>query len=77
MVKKPEIGSEKLRFNLYNLARTAKVFAWSLGSVLALEAVSIIGQFEIPVEYTLLVPVANSVLYALNDFFTRQVKSLK
>lgn len=72
-----EIVSKKLQFNKANLKRTAKVLAWSIASVAVLQLIDLVGQFDIPVQYTLLVPVVNSALYALKDFFSEQAEESK
>jgi len=68
------MNSNKYRFNLLNIKRAGKVLAWSLLAVLAVEVVNLIGQFDMPLEYALFVPVANSILYAIKDFAQEQAE---
>ena len=49
-----------------------KVLLWSLGSALVVALIGVIQTADVPQEWLFLVPVANTVLYALREWFQGQ-----
>ena len=45
-----------------------KVFAWTVGSALVAMLISLMGVVEIPAQYAFIVPVVNTLLYALKEW---------
>ena len=65
---------ERKRFRL-NREETQSIFQvllWSLGSALVVALIGIVQALDVPQEWLFLVPVANTVLYALREWFQGQ-----
>lgn len=48
------------------------MLAWGMATVLVAEVINIVGQFDLPVEYALFLPVINAILFSLLDFVREQ-----
>jgi len=65
---------ERKRFRL-NREETQSIFQvllWSLGSALVVALIGIVQALDVPQEWLFLVPVANTALYALREWFQGQ-----
>lgn len=49
-----------------------KVLLWSLGSALVVALIGIVQALEVPQEWLFLVPIVNTALYALKEWFQGQ-----
>ena len=64
--------SERFNLDQDNLRRILKVFAWSTGSALVAMVIAIVAIVEVPVEYAVLIPLVNTMLYALMEWIEDQ-----
>jgi len=62
--------SPKYQINEVNLMPILKVLVYSGLSAVVVAAIAILESAEIAPQYVLLVPIVNSVLYTLKEFFT-------
>lgn len=58
------------RFQLDSVAvkKILKVFGWTMASAIVALLISLMGVIELPGEYALVVPIVNTILYALAEF---------
>lgn len=54
--------------NTYEWNKSLKVFGWSLGSALVALALAFLANVEVKSEYAALVPVVNTILYAVAQY---------
>jgi hypothetical protein len=64
--------SPKFSFNKENAIHTAKVFGWSFGSSLIALAIALLADVKVPEQYVLFVPIVNTLLVSLDQFFREQ-----
>jgi len=60
--------SGRFQFNEYEAKKALKVLGWSVGSAFVALLLTLVGVMEFPAEYAFIVPVINTVLYALQEF---------
>lgn len=60
--------SGPFRFGEEEARKSLKVFGWSMGAAFVALAISLTGALELPGEYAFVVPIINTVLYALNEW---------
>lgn len=60
--------SGPFKFGEEEVRKSLKVFGWSMGAALVALAISLTGALELPGEYAFIVPIVNTVLYALNEW---------
>lgn len=68
------MGKKSLKFGKSEFQKSLKVFGWTVGSavvVLLLDAVSLL---EVPAQYAFIVPVINTVLYSVKEWFSDNSK---
>jgi hypothetical protein len=64
--------SERFSIDKENAKNIGKVFAWSAGSALVAMLIALVGIVEVPVEYAVLIPLVNTMLYALKEWIEDQ-----
>jgi len=64
--------SKRFRLNREETQSIFQVLLWSLGSALVVALIGIVQALDVPQEWLFLVPVANTVLYALREWFQGQ-----
>ena len=64
--------SKKFTLNQEEVREVFQVLLWSLGSALVVALIGVIQAADVPQEWLFLGPVANTVLYALNEWFQGQ-----
>jgi hypothetical protein len=64
--------SERFSIDKENAKNIGKVFAWSAGSAFVAMLIALVGIVEVPVEYAVLIPLVNTVLYALKEWIEDQ-----
>jgi len=64
--------SPKFSFNKVNATKTLKAFGWSFGSAITTLAISLLVDVNVPKEFILFVPIVNTLLFALDQFFREQ-----
>ena len=64
--------SRKFRFNKEEWLRVVRVFGWTVASAAVALLIGFVGLWEVPMEYAFIVPVVNTVLYALAEFIKGQ-----
>jgi len=64
--------SKRFRLNREETQSIFQVLLWSLGSALVVALIGIVQALDVPQEWLFLVPVANTVLYALREWFQEQ-----
>ena len=62
--------SPQFKLTGVNLLPIAKVLVYSGLSAVAVAAIAMLESAEIAPQYVLLVPIVNSILYTLKEFFT-------
>jgi len=62
--------SPQFTLTAINVWPIVKVFLYSAASAVITTAIVMLESAEVPAQFLLLVPVANTVLYALKEFFT-------
>ena len=64
------MGNRSFVFGGEELGKTVKVFLWTVASALVVLLTDAVGMIELPPEsgYAFLIPIANTVLYALKEF---------
>ncbi len=60
--------SGPFRFGEVEARKAFKVFGWSMLSAFVALLLSLVGALELPADYAFVVPIINTVLYALNEF---------
>ena len=63
-------GAPAFRFSEAEGRKAMKVFGWSMASAFVALALSLTGALEFPGEYAFVVPIINTVLYALKEFIS-------
>lgn len=66
------MNSKPFEFDRENGKRVLKVFAWTIASALVALAIDFMGIVNVPAEYAFVIPVINTVLYALKEYVTGQ-----
>ena len=61
---------KKYTFTEENFVAVLKVVAWSLSATLITTLIMVWQQTEVPPEYTFLVPIINTILYAAKEFIS-------
>jgi hypothetical protein len=61
--------TKRFSLNPEELRSIFKVLLWSLGSALVVALIGIVQALEVPQEWLFLVPIVNTVLYSLKEFF--------
>jgi hypothetical protein len=61
-------GNKSFSFGGKEFASTLKVFAWTVASALVVLLVDWLGMVEVPAQYAFAVPLANTVLYAIQQW---------
>ena len=62
--------SPQFKLTAVNLMPIIKVFVYSGVSAMIATAIAMLATAEVAPQYVLLVPIANTILYALKEFFT-------
>ena len=62
--------AKSLRFGSPEVKNTLKVLGWSVGSAVVVFLLDLLQVVDIPAQALPHVPIANTVLYALKEFFT-------
>ena len=62
------MGSIKFRLNKTDVLPILKVLGWSVASVVVACLISLVGKIEISPELSILIPIANTILYAIKKF---------
>ena len=60
--------SGRFSFGEEEARKALKVFGWSVGSAFVALALSLVGVLDLPADYAFIIPVINTVLYALNEW---------
>jgi len=60
--------SKRFQLNKSDLIKIGYVLLWSLGSALIAQIILVIQNLNVPVEYTFLIPIVNTLLVALKKF---------
>ena len=63
---------KRFRLNREETQSIFKVMFWSFGSAIAVALIGLLQAIDVPQEWLFLVPVANTVLYALREWFQGQ-----
>lgn len=61
-------GKQSLSFGSSEFKKSLKVFAWSVGSALVVLVLDFLGGVDFPTQYAFIVPIANTVLYAIKEW---------
>jgi hypothetical protein len=61
--------TKRFSLNPEELRSIFKVLLWSLGSALVVALIGIVQALDVPQEWLFLVPIVNTVLYSLKEFF--------
>lgn len=64
--------SKRFRLNKEEALSVAKVAGWTIAAALVALGIDLVNLIEIPVEYAFIVPIINTVLYALKEFIQGQ-----
>jgi len=62
--------SRPLSFRTPEVKSTLKVFGWSVGSAVVVFLLDLLQVIDIPSQFLPYVPIANTILYAVKEFFT-------
>ena len=62
--------SPKFELTAVNVMPIIKVFVYSGVSAMVVTAIAMLESAQVAPEYLLLVPIANTILFALKEFFT-------
>lgn len=62
--------SKSFNLDKVELKNSTKVFLWSFGSALVVLLINIVANLDVPTEYLPLVPIVNTILYALKEYLT-------
>ena len=68
--------SERFSIDKENAKNIGKVFAWSAGSAFVAMLIALVGIVEVPVEYAILIPLCNTILYALEQYINEQKREV-
>ena len=60
---------KSFRFGSEELKSSLKVFLWTVGSAGVAMLITLFSSLELPVQYAFVVPVVNTLLYVLKEFF--------
>lgn len=60
-------GAPSLKWNTYEVKKALKVFGWTMGSAVVTLLLTLVGALDIPSQYIFIVPIVNSVLYAIKE----------
>lgn len=63
-------GAPSFKFGEEEARKALKVFGWSMASAFVALAISLTGALELPGEYAFIVPIVNTVLYAVKEFIS-------
>lgn len=64
--------SPTLTFDRQNGERVLKVFGWTMAAAIVALVLDLINFVTLPAEYAFVVPLVNTVLYAVKEFLTEQ-----
>ena len=64
--------SERFSIDKENAKNIGKVFAWSAGSAFVAMLIALVGIVEVPVGGNPLIPLVNTMLYALKEWIEDQ-----
>jgi hypothetical protein len=64
--------TKRFEFDRENATRVVTVFAWSAGSAFVAMLIALVGVVQVPVEYAVLIPITNTILYALKEWIEEQ-----
>jgi len=64
--------TKSFSFDRENAKKVYKVFLWTMASAIVALGISLLGVVEMPAEYVWVVPVVNTVLYAIKEFIEEQ-----
>lgn len=59
---------QSFNFGSEEAKNTLKVFGWTLASAVVVLLIDFVGMIDMPTEYAFVVPLANTILYALKEF---------
>ena len=65
--------SKRFTLNEADTQSIFKVLLWSLGSALVVALIGIVQALDVPQEWLFLVPIVNTALFALKEWFQGQV----
>lgn len=60
--------SKKYQLNKADLIAIAEVILWSVSATVVATLITIVAQLDVPAQWMFLVPLANTVLYSLQQF---------
>lgn len=63
-------GNKSFVFGTTEFNNSFKVFLWTVGSALIALLIDYVGMVDIPAQYTFIVPLINTVLYSLKEWFS-------
>lgn len=66
--------SEAFSFNRENAQKVLKVFIWTTASALVAMIISLVAVVEVAPQYLFIVPIVNTMLYALKEWVTEQAQ---
>lgn len=66
------MNSKSFVFDRENGKRVLKVFGWTMAAALVTLAGDFIGIVDVPAQYAFVVPIVNTLLYALKEYITEQ-----
>lgn len=61
-------GNKSMVFGKPEVQNTLKVFGWTVGAALVVLAIDLLGVVDMPAQYAFVVPLANTILYALKEW---------
>jgi hypothetical protein len=61
-------GAARFSFSQVEATKALKVFGWTMASGLVALLLSLVEVLDIPVEYAFIVPIVNTILYAVKEF---------
>jgi hypothetical protein len=64
--------TKSFSFDRENAKKVYKVFLWTMASAIVALGIHLLGVVEMPAEYVWIVPVVNTVLYAIKEFIENQ-----
>lgn len=63
-------GARSFSYSEYEVRKVLKVFGWTMASAVVALLISLTGAIDFPKEYAFLVPVINTVLYAIAELIS-------
>jgi uncharacterized membrane protein len=61
-------GAARFQWSEHELKKVFRVFGWTIASAVVALLISLVGIIDVPAEYAFIVPIINTVLYALKEF---------